>query len=55
MDNDFEKKIPRTAKEGFKKIEKNLSHAKKSIAALNGARTLNACIRGPNRSTNCAN
>ena len=29
MGNDFEKKIPRTAKEGFKKIEKNLSHAKK--------------------------
>ena len=29
MDNDFEKKIPRTAKEGFKKIEKNLSHTKK--------------------------
>ena len=30
--NDFEKKIPRTAKEGFKKIEKNLSHAKKEYS-----------------------
>ena len=29
MDNDFEKKIPRTAKERFKKIEEILSHAKK--------------------------
>ena len=29
MDNDFVKKISRTAKEGFEKIEKKLSHAKK--------------------------